>query len=169
MYCIFVYRNGSANVIRCEVCGEEMILNQHDLDATLGDLTKVHRPCVASNYNYTIAAPAAESTFVRNAPVWGVGRELQIIFESLGIVPTATCPCHYDMREWTYRGTDWCERNIDLIVEKLRAGQYAYPVTTRAYATLKAVTTGLAFQISWSNPFPDIVREAISRSRAKGF
>jgi len=49
----------------------------------------------------------------------GPGTELKKLFVTLGIRPSANCKCNARAREMDQRGCEWCEQNIELIVDWL--------------------------------------------------
>lgn len=50
----------------------------------------------------------------------GPGTKLSQMFEKIGIKATPTCSCKAKARIMNEKGADWCEQNIDTIVEWLR-------------------------------------------------
>jgi hypothetical protein len=92
---------------------------------------------------------------------------LKAILSSLGIQPGPACDCHgraLQMDEW---GIDGCRARREEIVRWLREGQTRWGWQDQFAAAVKAVTTGLAFQLNPLDPFPTLVDEAIRRADAK--
>lgn len=50
----------------------------------------------------------------------GVGTELKKLFSKIGIVPTPNCSCNRHSSAMDYKGIEWCEENIDTILEWLK-------------------------------------------------
>ncbi len=136
-------------------------------------------------YGYTILAndpaylPPQE---IRPWPLgFGPGTELKGILASVGINPSPTCSCRTRMRTMDDWGVEGCEEHFDTIVGWLEESAESWGwnsfVTKQAENSLslsdklsigwKSLTTGLAFKVNWSNPYPDLVRQAIDRAKEK--
>jgi hypothetical protein len=100
-------------------------------------------------------------------PGKGPGTELQKILKTLGINPKPSCDCNGKAAQMDYWGVAGCRENRDTIVEWMRAGQDKWGWTAKLRAAANAVTTGLAFQLDWSDPFPSLIDEAIRRAAAQ--
>jgi hypothetical protein len=95
----------------------------------------------------------------------GVGDTLREIVRLLGFKPKEGCGCAATIAEMNRLGPDECERNIERFVTKLRKS-YATTSTTEAmHGAFAAFTTGLAFQLDWTDPIPSLVKLAIARAR----
>jgi hypothetical protein len=97
----------------------------------------------------------------------GPGTELKLIFVILEIVPTAECDCDLHIARMNAWGVDGCREHFDEIVAWLRAGAKRYGWTAKVNAARKAISTGLHREIEWSDPFPSIIKIAISRAASK--
>jgi len=52
-------------------------------------------------------------------PVFGVGTHLKRILGRMGIHPEPGCPCELRAQTMDANGVEWCEQNVDLIVDWL--------------------------------------------------
>lgn len=97
-------------------------------------------------------------------PHHGPGTELKKILKSLGIEPNAACGCakkQAQMDEWGVQG---CRDHFEEIVGWMREGQGRWGWRDKLTAAAKAVTTGLAFEIDWTDPFVGLVKVSIERA-----
>lgn len=97
----------------------------------------------------------------------GVGYEIHEILEEIGIFSTPDCGCRDTAREWDTWGPDVCEERIDMMAQTMRDNQTRYGWSAHIKAATGAIKTGLWRKISWTDPFPGIIREAIKRTREK--
>lgn len=105
----------------------------------------------------------------RSSPVrrtGGVGTELKSLLSSIGINP-AGCRCDERARlldSWEIEG---CREKKGEIVSWLRGEYRRVGWATVLTAVGKAITTGLAFRLSVTDPVPDLIDEAIRRAEEK--
>lgn len=92
------------------------------------------------------------------------GTELKKLLASLGILGSTSCDCDNRIAQMQAWGVKGCQQNRDLIIEWMRAGQGQWGWAAKLKAGVLAVTTGLAFRLDWSDPFPSLVDEAIRRA-----
>lgn len=97
----------------------------------------------------------------------GPGTELHDILESIGIKPPLTCECFQRMTAMNDWGIDGSIAHRDEIIAWMRDGQVNWGWREKMLAAGKAITTGLAFNINWLDPFPGLVDLSIERTRAK--
>jgi hypothetical protein len=97
----------------------------------------------------------------------GPGTNLKGIFATLGIMFGAGCKCEEHAAQMDAWGAAECRNHITEIVEWLRTGVDSFGWSERLVAAKNALTTGLAFQVNWLDPFPDIVEKAISMSEGE--
>jgi hypothetical protein len=93
------------------------------------------------------------------------GIVLAMHLEKLGAKQKAGCNCPAMIGQMNAWGCDGCLEHLDEIVAHLND---AYSLTTwseRRLTELRALTTGLAFQLDWTDPIPSLVRLAIERAR----
>ena len=110
----------------------------------------------------------SQGSMIPYIPPEGPGTELKAILASIGIVPEPNCDCDGKARAMNMFGSAECRVKFWEIVGWLKDGQDRWSWTDKLMAAAKAVANGLAFQINWFDPFPDLVREAIRRAEAKG-
>lgn len=94
------------------------------------------------------------------------GKELKALLKQLGIKATENCPCNAHAAQMDAWGPDECERRIDEIAAKLVEQRKELAITAWPGIVAKALTSGLAFKISKTEPIRSLVREAIARARA---
>lgn len=94
----------------------------------------------------------------------GPGTELKALLKTLGIAENAHCDCNAKANQMDEWGVEGCRAEFDQIVGWMREGQSGWGWKDKLAAAAKAVTTGLAFQVNWSDPFPGLVRLAIDRA-----
>jgi hypothetical protein len=111
-----------------------------------------------------IADQAAAAIPRKTAPDHGPGTELALILKSLGIEPQSSCDCKGKQAQMNVWGVAGCRANLNTIIGWMRDGAGRWNWTDRFAAAAKAVTTGLAFQVNWLDPFPDIIEQAIQRA-----
>jgi hypothetical protein len=100
-------------------------------------------------------------------PRGGPGTELQALTASLGLKPIAGCQCRaraHQMDEWEVSG---CLVHFDEIVAWMREAYNAASWAQKWRAKGNAVFSGLALEIDWQDPLPDLVTLAIRRAHAK--
>lgn len=102
-------------------------------------------------------------------PAGGPGTELTEILRTLGIVAPPGCDCKKNAEWMDSLGSEGCLRVFDEVIKKLKEGQKRWGWAAHLAAGALAMKTGLAFHISWLDPLPDIVREAIRRAAKNGF
>lgn len=95
------------------------------------------------------------------------GSELHAMLATLGISPTVECGCEDRMAQMDAWGVDGCREHFEEIIGWLRENSGKYSWTEKLKAGALAATSGLAFKISWADPFTDLVRIAIERAEAK--
>jgi hypothetical protein len=94
----------------------------------------------------------------------GPGTELHAILGELGIKPKAGCGCA-QWAAWMNRvGTEGCRQHHAAIVQHLHEQADLGSVIM---AIGHAITSGLAWKLSVSDPFGSIVRLAIERAEGK--
>jgi hypothetical protein len=100
---------------------------------------------------------------------YGPGTELKAILESIGVSATTGCDCGPKAEQMDRWGIEGCKRreNFETIVNWMRDGQDRWRWTDKMKAAAKAAQTGLALQINWFDPFPDLVSLSIERAEAK--
>jgi hypothetical protein len=90
---------------------------------------------------------------------------LAMHLEKLGAKQKSGCNCAAMIGQMNAWGCDGCLEHLEEIVLHLKD---AYALTTwseRRWADLRAVTTGLALQLDWTDPIPSLVKLAIARAR----
>ncbi len=100
-------------------------------------------------------------------PGAGPGTELKTILATLGIQPGGSCDCNSKANKMDEWGVAGCRDNRETIIGWMREGQGRWGWKDKLAASAKAVFTGLAFQLDWSDPFPSLIDEAIRRADAK--
>jgi hypothetical protein len=117
---------------------------------------------------------------------YGPGTELKTMLGSVGINPSPTCSCNTYMRQMDEWGIEGCEAHFDEIVKRLEekaaewgwtkaAGDIAdkdpnahkFTLAEKISVGWKSLTTGLAFKVDWTNPYPGLVTECIKRAKVK--
>jgi len=145
----------------------------------------VHR---GNQYGYTLLSKDPSLLPEKEVRPWpkgyGPGTELKAILTSVGINPGPNCSCRgrmITMDEW---GVEGCEQNFDTIVgwlnesaddwgwnsvvtKKAEEGHTTLSLADKLTIGWKSLTTGLAFKVNWSNPYPDLVRRSIDNAREK--
>jgi hypothetical protein len=97
----------------------------------------------------------------------GPGTELSLILKDLKINPGPACDCRAKARQMDDWGVEECRKQKDLIVGWMREGMERWGWADRLKAGALAVLTGLAFKLNVTDPFPDLIEEAICRAEAK--
>lgn len=99
---------------------------------------------------------------------WGVGSQLWRLLSALGIEHSQDCRC----LDWAERMNAWgpegCRLARDEIVQHMRASAKSYGWGNLAKAVTKAITTGLAFRLSVTDPYGSLVDEAIRMAEQSG-
>lgn len=94
----------------------------------------------------------------------GVGSQLWRLLSALGIEHSQGCRC----LDWAERmnawGPDGCRLARDQIVQHMRASAKSYGWGNISKAVTKAITTGLAFRLSVTDPYGSLLDEAIRRA-----
>lgn len=94
----------------------------------------------------------------------GPGTELKKILATLGITHQPGCDCNAKAIQMDQWGVAGCRENFDTIVGWMRDGATRWGWAARLKAGAKAVTSGLAREINWSDPFPSLITLAIERA-----
>ena len=97
-------------------------------------------------------------------PGKGPGTELQQLLKTLGINPKPSCDCNGKAAQMDYWGVQGCLANRETIIGWMRAGQDKWGWTEKLRAAANAVTSGLALQLDWSDPFPSLIDQAIRQA-----
>jgi len=101
-------------------------------------------------------------------PQIGPGTELESINrECFGIEPNADCVCSQKINQMNVWGVAGCRANFWTIVGWMKDGAQNYGWADKVGAAAGAVTSGIAFRIKWTDPWPGIITEAINRAEAK--
>lgn len=100
-------------------------------------------------------------------PGEGPGTELTNILKVLEIVPNAYCDCAQHANDMDVWGVDGCKERRTQIIAFLKAGFERWGWKEKLAAAATAVTSGLAFKVSWLDPFGDLVDEGIRRAEEK--
>lgn len=114
---------------------------------------------------------------------YGPGTELKAILASVGINPSPSCDCNAKMRVMDEWGVEECKAKKDVIVGWLeeKAEQWGWTILPSKAAGdgphlsikdklaigWRSLTTGIAFHVSWTDPYPGLVDEAIHRAEVK--
>jgi len=96
----------------------------------------------------------------------GPGTELKKILATLGITHQPGCDCNAKAVQMDQWGVAGCRENFDKIVGWMRDGATRWGWSARLLAGAKAVTSGLAREINWVDPFPSLIQLAIERAEA---
>ena len=97
-------------------------------------------------------------------PTSGPGSELKVLLLLLGITEKTGCDCNAKSAQMDAWGVAGCRVHRDEIVAWMRDGAKRWGWAARLKAGAHAVTSGLASQINWLDPFPDLVDLAIERA-----
>ncbi len=97
----------------------------------------------------------------------GPGTELSAILDTLGITERVGCDCKTKMAQMNTWGVEGCREHVAEIVGWMQAGQTRWGWSERLMAAGKAVTTGLAFNVNWLDPFPSLIEHAIQIAERK--
>ena len=98
----------------------------------------------------------------------GPGTELEAINqEYFGIAPNDACDCKGKINQMNAWGVAGCRANYWTIVGWMKDNAAKYGWQDQVAAAGRAVLTGFAFRIKWTDPWPGIVSEAINRAEAK--
>jgi len=115
-----------------------------------------------SQYGLTVlSCDPAERTIDR-----GVGFELEQIYKSMGITPPANCTCRALAKRMNELGPDGCRQHQDDLVKAMEKNAEQYKWTDTIHAGIRAVKTGLAFQINPLDPLRSCLKLAIKRTEA---
>jgi hypothetical protein len=105
---------------------------------------------------------------IRLVPIGkGPGTELKSLLKQLGIAENPTCDCNAKAAQMDAWGIAGCREHFDEIVGWMRDGQQGWGWKDKLAAAAKAVTSGIAFQVNWSDPFPGLITLAIERATDK--
>jgi hypothetical protein len=99
------------------------------------------------------------------APTKGPGSELSKVISGLGIEIKQGCDCKAKAGVMDVWGVKGCEIHFDSIVSWMKEGQDKWGWSEKLGAGLKAILSGLAFQINPADPFPGLVRKAIENAK----
>jgi len=94
-------------------------------------------------------------------PSGGPGTHLAGLLHKLGINPHPNCSCRKRMQQMDAWGASECRTNREQIIQWMREGAPNYGWTDKIKAAANAVITGIAFTVNWSDPFPDLIDQAI--------
>lgn len=101
-------------------------------------------------------------------PGYGPGTELKALLAALGVEEKPNCDCNAKALQMDLWGLAGCRAHFDEIVGWMREGQGRWGWQEKIAIAAKAVATGLAFKVNWSDPFPGLIEEAIRRAEATG-
>ena len=104
----------------------------------------------------------------RDIEAGGPGTELYYMLKSLGIESPPGCACRMRMGQMNAWGSAGCIANRETVLVWLREGQEQWGWKSYLAPASLALLTGLAFKLSWTDPIPDLLDEAIRRATAKG-
>lgn len=96
----------------------------------------------------------------------GPGLHLHILLEQLGQQPKAGCNCPLRIVEMNAWGIEGCRQNRETIIGWLKEAYEESTLADRMRARVAAVSSGIAWQIDWSDPFDWLVDEAIRRAES---
>jgi hypothetical protein len=97
----------------------------------------------------------------------GIGTELKLILESLGLKGYSGCKCKA-IAGWMNRiGLQGCLENREVILAKLRKAQEDLGWLDEKKAQFLGLIKGLAFKLDKNDPAPGLLDEAIRRWREK--
>jgi hypothetical protein len=126
----------------------------------------------SEQYGLTVLSRLPEDRPAEKIILWplgfGPGTELSAILASLDINPAPSCDCKGKANQMDIWGVDGCRARMSEIVGWMRDGQGRWGWKDKLHAAAKAVTSGLAFKLDWSDPFPSLIDEAIRRAEGKG-
>ncbi len=97
-------------------------------------------------------------------PGFGPGTELKKMLADLGVEPSPSCDCNGKALQMDLWGVEGCRANFDTIVGWMRDGQDRWGWKEKLAIAAKAVVSGLAFKLNWTDPFPGLIEEAITRA-----
>lgn len=156
-----VLRGTSAFWLQAEGGGRGMMSGVHQW---MGEHPEWHKTYRATNqYGLLVLSRDKSEPTIEDGP----GTELHGILESLGINLGEKCSCRRRMLDMDNWGIDGCKANRETIVGWLREGQDDWGWSAKIKAAALAFTTGLAFVLDWSDPFPSLIDEAIRRAEAR--
>jgi hypothetical protein len=90
---------------KCSKCGFTISLKTNP--------KKIKRRCVESHEEYVdLKAPILNK---------GCGTELKSLLSKIGIHATKNCSCNAKANEMDHKGPEWCEENIEQIVDWMKA------------------------------------------------
>lgn len=87
------------------------------------------------------------------------------MLHSFGIKPTSCAGECEAMRRQMDAWGEQCDQHLPEIVGHLRKAYKATSWASLTAASMAALTTGLAFQLDWTDPIPSLVKLAIARAR----
>lgn len=100
---------------------------------------------------------------------FGPGTELKKLIASLGINPSPSCDCNAKARQMDEWGVEGCRERRDQIAKDLSDNAPRWKWSDRVKAAALAVTSGLAFKLSVTDPFGSLVDLAIANAeKAEG-
>ena len=94
----------------------------------------------------------------------GPGAELQKLTAELGIRPKSGCDCSAIARQMDAWGIEGCQDRREEILARMAKNYQEYDWQDKLKATVKAVTSGLAWRINPLDPLGSILDEAIRRA-----
>jgi hypothetical protein len=139
-----------------------MVLSRNE-----SDMNQINTPQDLLEAAKTLAASPVKPATTIQVPAHGPGTELKAILSSLGINPSPSCDCNGKAAQMNVWGVDGCRQNRDTIIQWMRDGMQHWGWVDQLKAAAAAVRTGLAFQVNWFDPFPDIIDQAINRAAEK--
>lgn len=105
---------------------------------------------------------------IPKAKGFGPGTELKLILKNIGVEERPGCDCNGKMNQMDNWGVKGCREHFDEIVKWMREGMAKWGWYDKMKAAAAAVKTGLALQINWFDPWPDMVNMAIEEAAKKG-
>ena len=122
-----------------------------------------------NQYGLTVLGRREEDRPEKPVYPWGFGpgTELKAILRTLGINPGGSCDCNSKANKMDEWGVEGCRANRETILTWMREGQGRWGWKDKLAAAAKAVTSGIAFKLDWSDPFPSLIDEAIRRANDK--
>ena len=143
------FTKAGPGLVVCSVCGRAV--------PTSDPPERVHAVC---------SIPKARPDILKKFSSQGAGSELKAILSSIGINP-ANCKCNRIAAEMDRCSFQELMLRRDEFVGELREAYLKSSWLQRITAAGLALKTGLAFQINWIDPLPDLVDEAIKRSQKR--
>jgi len=101
-------------------------------------------------------------------PGKGPGSELAKMLETIGVNAAPGCDCKARQAQMDLWGVDGCREHREEIIGWMRDGQGRWGWKDKLKAAALAVTSGLAFKLDVTDPFPSLIDEAIRRAEENG-